>query len=133
MADNDLSINRHHSHNSRHHSHLSTSFPGHLCHFRKSYVIDSFLSILGPGGPGTLKVQVNSTFHWTNIYGFSFFLSIKEVNWIDGISSSNSSIPEAREDNRSESQLQSNVDGNSVGFFLYCHDSFHFKSFSFNV
>ena len=91
------------------------------------------LSILGPGGPGTLKVQVNSTFHWTNIYGFSFFLSIKEVNWIDGISSSNSSIPEAREDNRSESQLQSNVDGNSVGFFLYCHDSFHFKSFSFNV
>ena len=76
------------------------------------------LSILGPGGPGTLKVLVNSTFHWTNIYGFSFFLSIKEINWIDGISSSNSSIPEAREDTRWERQLQSNVDGNSVGFFF---------------
>ena len=69
-------------------------------------------------GPGTVKLLVKSPFHWTNIYGFSFFLSIKEINWIDGISSSNSSIPEAREDTRSERQLQSNVDGNSVGFFF---------------
>ena len=73
------------------------------------------LSILGLG---TVKLLVKSPFHWTNIYGFSFFLSIKEINWIDGISSSNSSIPKAREDNRSERQLQSNVDGNSVGGFL---------------
>lgn len=65
-----------------------------------------------------LFLLVKSPFHWTNIYGFSFFLSIKEINWIDGISSSNSSIPKAREDNRSERQLQSNVDGNSVGVFL---------------
>ena len=69
-------------------------------------------------GLGTVKLLVKSPFHWTNIYGFSFFLSIKEINWIDGISSSNSSIPKAREDNRSERQLQSNVDGNSVGVFL---------------
>ena len=73
------------------------------------------LSILGLG---TVKLLVKSPFHWTNIYGFSFFLSIKEINWIDGISSSNSSIPKAKEDNRSERQLQSNVDGNSVGVFL---------------
>ena len=69
-------------------------------------------------GLGTVKLLVKSPFHWTNIYGFSFFLSIKEINWIDGISSSNSSIPKAKEDNRSERQLQSNVDGNSVGVFL---------------
>ena len=73
------------------------------------------LSILGLGA---VKLLVKSPFHWTNIYGFSFFLSIKEINWIDGISSSNSPIPETREDNRSERQLQSNVDGSSVGFFF---------------
>ena len=73
------------------------------------------LSILGLG---TVKLLVKSPFHCVNIYGFSFFLSIKEINWIDGISSSNSSIPKAREDNRSERQLQSNEDGNSVAFLL---------------
>ena len=100
---------------SRHHSR-------HRIYQRRSQRISTIfaspmLSILGLG---TVKLLVKSPFHWTNIYGFSFFLSIKEINWIDGIRSSNSSIPKAREDNRSERQLQSNVDGNSVGFFCFC-------------
>ena len=98
---------------SRHHSR-------HHIYQRRSQGISTIfaspmLSILGLG---TVKLLVKSPFHWINIYGFSFFLSIKEINWIDGISSSNSSIPKTREDNRSERQLQSNVDGNSVGFFF---------------